>query len=118
MKKLFSIWVFVLALFSAIQLSAAPLSAPERSEGEGPFKKLILRGVTLINGEGAPPRGPVDIVIENNRITKIQSVGNPGVPIKANRPKAGPNDKFSNLKVIMSYQVLSICTRISVAVIR
>ncbi len=55
---------------------------------EGPFTQLIIRGVTLINGNGAPPRGPVDIVVENNRIVKIQVVGYPGVVIEeAKRPK-------------------------------
>ena len=40
--------------------------APDRpaGEGEGPFERLILRGVTLIDGTGAPPQGPVDIVID------------------------------------------------------
>ena len=28
---------------------------------QGPYEQLILRGVTLINGNGAPPIGPVDI---------------------------------------------------------
>ena len=46
------------------------LPAPPRAEGEGPFKRLILRGVTLIDGTGAPPIGPVDIVIERNRIAR------------------------------------------------
>src|SRR5687767_4701957 len=46
-----------------------PRPAPARREGEGPFPKLIIRGTTLIDGTGAPPRGPVDIVIEGNRIT-------------------------------------------------
>ena len=40
------------------------------SQSEGPFDQLIIRGVTLINGNGAPPIGPVDIVVENN-ITSI-----------------------------------------------
>lgn len=63
-------------------------AAPPRAEGEGPYSQLILRGVTLINGTGAPPFGPVDIVVEGNRITKVQSVGNPGVPIDPeDRPK-------------------------------
>ena len=39
--------------------------------GEGPFDQLIIRGVTLINGDGAPPRGPIDIVVENNKIVKL-----------------------------------------------
>ncbi|GIS00892.1 MAG: hypothetical protein CM15mP102_17120 [Flavobacteriales bacterium] len=31
---------------------------------DGPFDQLIIRGATLINGNGSPPLGPVDIVIE------------------------------------------------------
>ncbi|MBT6169558.1 MAG: amidohydrolase, partial [Flavobacteriaceae bacterium] len=31
--------------------------APERFRGEGPFEQLIIRGATLINGNGAPPIG-------------------------------------------------------------
>ena len=41
--------------------------APERFRGEGPFKQLIIRGATLINGNGAPPIGPVDVVVEDNK---------------------------------------------------
>ena len=58
-----------------------PTLAPNRREGEGPFPRLIIRGTTLIDGTGGPPRGPVDIVIENNRVTSVASVGYPGVPI-------------------------------------
>lgn len=62
--------------------------APLVKEGDGPFPQLILRGVTLINGTGAPPIGPVDIVIKQNRITNIVNVGFPGVPInEKSRPK-------------------------------
>ncbi len=50
--------------------------------GEGPFNQLIIRGVTLINGDGAPPRGPMDIVVEGNKIVSIQAVGYSGVKIK------------------------------------
>ena len=67
---------------------AAP--APNRAEGEGPFDRLIIRGATLIDGTGAPPRGPVDIVIERNRITRIADVGFPGVPINARGRPQGP----------------------------
>lgn len=62
--------------------------APSRAEGEGPYTQLILRGVTLIDGTGAPPSGPVDIVIDGNRITNIRRVGSPGLPIDLEkRPK-------------------------------
>ena len=59
--------------------------APNRNEGEGPWSQLILRGATLINGTGAPPTGPVDIVIEQNRIVTIKNVGYPGLAIKIGR---------------------------------
>jgi imidazolonepropionase-like amidohydrolase len=63
------------------------LPAPDRgeNEGAGPFDRLIIRGVTLIDGSGAPPRGPVDIVIEGNRIASIRGVGTPNVPINEER---------------------------------
>jgi len=61
--------------------------APERGadEGEGPFERLIIRGVTMIDGTGSPPTGPVDIVIEGNRIVDIESVGTPGLGIKEDK---------------------------------
>ncbi|MCS6818244.1 MAG: amidohydrolase family protein [Blastocatellia bacterium] len=69
--------------------------APDRrpDEGEGPFERLIIRGATLIDGTGAPPIGPVDIVIEGNRIKEIRSVGYPGVPIReAGRPQGATRE--------------------------
>jgi hypothetical protein len=82
------------AIFSS-QAQIQP--APEKKEGSGPYTQLIIRGVTLINGTGAPPNGPVDIVIENNRIAQIITVGNPGVPINAQRrPVLKPNGKELN----------------------
>ena len=65
------------------------IPAPDRGadDGEGPYGRLIIRGATLIDGTGAPPIGPVDIVIENNRIVEVKSVGYPGLPIdEENRP--------------------------------
>ncbi len=77
-------------------LPAAPASAqtgvrpaPPRAEGEGPFQRLIIRGATVIDGTGAPPMGPVDIVIENNRIARIVGVGVPGRPIDPQRRPTG-----------------------------
>ncbi|MDH3224239.1 MAG: amidohydrolase, partial [Gemmatimonadota bacterium] len=57
------------------------LPGPDRVEGEGPFERLIIRGAIVIDGTGAPPRGPVDIVVEGNRIARIVGVGVPGRPI-------------------------------------
>ncbi len=55
--------------------------APPRAEGDGPYDRLILRGATLVDGAGAPPLGPVDVVIEGDTITGVVPVGAPGVAI-------------------------------------
>lgn len=69
----------LLTFFAQAQVEKSPNRGSE--EGEGPYSQLIIRGVTLINGNGAPPRGPIDVVIENNTITQVAVVGYPGVPI-------------------------------------
>ncbi len=62
--------------------------------GDGPYTQLIIRGVTLINGDGSPPRGPIDIVVENNIIKDIKVVGYDGVPIdESKRPKLNVGGK-------------------------
>jgi imidazolonepropionase-like amidohydrolase len=70
--------------------------APNRGadEGRGPFKTLVIRGAMLIDGTGAPPQGPVDIVIENNRIKAIRSAGTPGLPLKPNREPQNPDHEI------------------------
>ncbi len=74
------------------------LAAPVRAEGEGPYSQLILRGVTVIDGTGSPPVGPVDIVIAQNRIVQVRSVGHPGVPIDpARRPALAPGGREIDL---------------------
>lgn len=71
----------------AIKPRAGANPAPARAAGEGagPFRKMVIRGVTLIDGSGAPPRGPVDIVIENDVIADILPAGTPGLPFKQGR---------------------------------
>jgi hypothetical protein len=63
-----------------------PAPARKAGEGAGPFRTLVIRGAILIDGTGAPPRGPVDIVIEQNRIRAIRSAGTPGLPLAPKRP--------------------------------
>lgn len=85
--------IWNLSLFAQVQ------SAPSRrtGEGDGPYKQLIIRGVTLINGNGAPPSGPIDIVVEENRIVEIRNVGYPGVAIEnERRPKLKDGGKELN----------------------
>ncbi|WKN33950.1 amidohydrolase family protein [Porifericola rhodea] len=79
--------------FSFAQEKEVP-RAPQRAEGDGPYAQLIIRGATLINGAGSPPIGPVDVVVEQNRIVSIKTVGYPGVPIETGkRPEARPGAK-------------------------
>jgi imidazolonepropionase-like amidohydrolase len=61
--------------------------APNRrtDEGRGPFKTLVIRGATLIDGTGAPPQGPVDILVIGNRIAWVRGAGTPGLPLRTNR---------------------------------
>ncbi|RRQ47505.1 amidohydrolase [Maribacter algicola] len=86
MKKVF-FPIFLLVLCINISFS-------QSLEGDGPYPQLIIRGVMLINGNGAPPQGPIDIVVENNIIKDIQVVGYPGVKIKeSDRPQLKPDGK-------------------------
>ncbi len=82
MRKLLLSLIIVLIQFPTW---AQIKDAPERTEGEGPWPQLIIRGITLINGNGAPPTGPVDIVVEQNKIVEIKTVGYPGVKIKEDK---------------------------------
>ena len=62
--------------------------APDRRSGEGagPFPTLTIRNVIVIDGTGAPPAGPMNVVIERNRIARITSAGTPGVPQRPGTP--------------------------------
>ncbi len=99
MKILLRLLFLSLLLLGSYPCFSAPSAAPERERGEGPFQRLILRGVIVVNGEGAPPIGPMDVVIEGNRIASIHNVGFPGVPIdEAERPKAKEGDRVLELE--------------------
>jgi len=54
---------------------AIPAPAPDRQTGDGPYTDLVITSVMLINGEGAPPQGPVNIHISENRISRIGPAG-------------------------------------------
>ncbi|GIT74893.1 MAG: hypothetical protein Ct9H300mP29_8870 [Candidatus Neomarinimicrobiota bacterium] len=70
MKKIMRITVLFTVLFTLVIAQSnrdgiAP--GPDRAEGDGPYDRLVIRGATVIDGAGGPPRGPVDIVIEGNQ---------------------------------------------------
>lgn len=98
-------WIRRLAFTTILLVAALPAAAatqerahvepaPERGDqGEGPFERLIIRGATVIDGTGAPPAGPTDIVVEQNRIVEVKSVGPPQIPIdESRRPDGGTRE--------------------------
>jgi imidazolonepropionase-like amidohydrolase len=102
-KSWFAVLLFTLgvavvyAQTQQAQRSVTPAPDRRSGEGEGPFERLVIRGATMIDGAGAPPMGPVDIVIENNRIKEIKSVGFPKVAVKeSNRPAKGVKEIDAN----------------------
>lgn len=86
MKK----WLFGL-------LVAVTLTSSAQELAEGPFNQLIIRSAMLINGNGAPPLGPVDVVVEQDKITEVRVVGYPGVEInEKRRPALKPGGREIN----------------------
>jgi imidazolonepropionase-like amidohydrolase len=84
--------VGVLTITTAAQ-QMQPTAARRAGDGDGPHDRLVIRGVTMIDGTGAPPRGPVDIVIAQDRITQIASVGFPKLAINdRGRPAKGTKE--------------------------
>ncbi len=79
--------LILLATAAAAAQPTQMVGAPDRGpdEGGGPYDRLIIRGATVIDGTGAPPIGPMDIVIEGNRIVDVVGVGVPQRPIDAAR---------------------------------
>src|SRR3546814_11305101 len=68
-----------LALLTATPSAAAPAPSASdadpisaRTEGIGPYQRVVLRNVTIVNGTGAPAQGPYDIVLSGDRIAEIK----------------------------------------------
>jgi imidazolonepropionase-like amidohydrolase len=83
--------VALAATLSITTIAHAQRPAPPRpqGEGEGPFQTLILQNVIVIDGTGSPPIGPMDITIQQNRITRVASAGTPGLPPQQRQVPAG-----------------------------
>ena len=72
--------LLVTSLAASLMAQVAPAPDRRSDEGEGPYDRLILRGAIVIDGSGAPPRGPTNVIISGNRIA---SIGGP--PARADR---------------------------------
>jgi len=94
---MFQIRTLITGVLAAVMAaSAAAMDSrpeiPPRTMGEGPFNRLVIRNVNIIDGTGAPMQGPYDVVIERDRITQIRSIGSPGAIIPARRAAAGDHE--------------------------
>jgi cytosine/adenosine deaminase-related metal-dependent hydrolase len=61
------------AVICSFALAALPrcVRAQSQPESAGPYDNLIIRGAILIDGTGAPAKGPVDIIIKKNVIQDV-----------------------------------------------
>ena len=87
-----SILKFAIGMGALVGVSSSAL-AQDNELRQGPYDRLVIRGATVIDGAGAPPVGPVDIVVTHNTITQILPVGQPGLPIDDDkRPAEGSRE--------------------------
>ncbi|MFH1945144.1 MAG: amidohydrolase, partial [Acidobacteriota bacterium] len=73
MKK--NTWIVPAAVILCLSLCAASLAAAENRgiESGQRYDRVVIRNVTVIDGKGTPARGPLDIIVENNRISAVRS---------------------------------------------
>ena len=65
-----------------------PAQGDSPDRGDGPYSKLVIRGVYYVAGTGAPARGPVDVVVEGDRIAAISGTN----LVEAARPSSGDRE--------------------------
>ncbi|MEE9390717.1 MAG: hypothetical protein V3U91_05685, partial [Candidatus Aminicenantaceae bacterium] len=69
-KKLFAVISIILFCF----LLSQGLSSETRGVENGQrYDRLVIRNVIVIDGKGTPPRGPLDIIVEGNKIQSVRS---------------------------------------------
>ncbi len=71
---------FLIFLILALALRrAGPLSAQSRGVEHGRrYDRLVIRNVIVSDGKGTPPRGPMDVVVENGRIASVRGAARGG----------------------------------------
>ena len=59
----------------AMGLSQPDMAGPRADESEGPFERLVIRNAIVVDGAGAPPRGPMTIEVAGDRIVGLRDAG-------------------------------------------
>lgn len=78
MKKV-ALALGVLCLFLLFLLLGQTLDGETRGVENGQkYGRLIIRNVIVIDGKGTPPRGPLDIIVEGNKIQSVQGASRDG----------------------------------------
>src|SRR5262249_38363808 len=68
MQVVFGVHAKLLALLAFAVIANTGAIGQQQS---GPYPTLVIRGVTVIDGSGAPAFGPADIFVQGNRITRV-----------------------------------------------
>ncbi|MFC1729150.1 amidohydrolase family protein [candidate division KSB1 bacterium] len=97
LTSVLSALILVVFLYSGVFAQTPRPSAPPRSEGVGPFERLILHGATLIDGTGAIPMAATQIIVGNNRISRVRTIGTPGLPLPE-PPAENPGERVIDVR--------------------
>src|SRR5512135_3194884 len=67
----------VLLLGLSVSALLAGLATPSAAQSRGiehgqRYDRLVIRNVILIDGKGTPARGPLDVIVEGNRIAAVR----------------------------------------------
>jgi cytosine/adenosine deaminase-related metal-dependent hydrolase len=72
MKK--SLACMVITVAAVLLAAASALPAETRGVDHGQrYDRLVIRNAIVIDGKGTPPRGPLDVILEGNRIAAVRN---------------------------------------------
>src|SRR4030042_752776 len=76
----------ILAVLVVLSGTVSAVQAQSRGVEHGKrYDRLVIRNVIVIDGKGTPARGPLDIVVEGNKIAAVRGANT--------RPDAYKNEK-------------------------
>lgn len=68
--------MFSLLLFQGLSGQTKGVESGKR------YDRLVIRNVIVVDGKGTPPRGPLDVIIEGNKIQSVRGAARRGNPYK------------------------------------